>query len=155
MRIKIFRRLGWVLFGLMWIPFVGIFVGLFGFPEGSYSWAEPPRLTRFSLIGTGALFALSMLALVGTIPLGWLGNRRPLRRGQRGEGLIVDIYDTGMTVNQSPVVGFELEVQPLSGPPFKATTEQLISRLQVHQFQPGARVPVRYDPRTKNVALDL
>jgi hypothetical protein len=155
MRTRIFRRLGWILFGLMWIPFIGVFVGMIGFPGGSYSWEELPQLMRVSLIGTGILFCSSMLILFGTIPLAWLGNRRVLRGGQRGEAVILDIWDTGMTINESPVVGFHLEVQPLSGSPFEAKTERLISRLQVHEFQPGARVPVRYNPRSKKVALDL
>lgn len=155
MRLRFFRRLGWILFGLMWIPFAGIFVAMIGFPSGSYSWDELPQLMQVSLIGTGVFFCLSMLALFGTLPLAWLGNRRVLRAGERAEAVILDIWDTGMTVNQSPVVGFQLRVEPITGMPFEATTERLISRLQVHEFQPGARVPVRYDKKSKAVVLDL
>lgn len=149
------RQVGWLLFGLMWIPFIGIFIGLIGFPEGSYSWSELPALTRYSLIATGILFAASMLQIMGTVVLSATGNRRLRKQGQRGEAVILDMWDTGTTVNQNPLVGFKLQVEPISGAPFQAETESLISRLDVPQIQPGTRVPIRYDPRTKKVALDI
>ena len=37
--------------------------------------------------------------------------------------------------------------------PFQAEAERLISRLEIHQFQPGVVVQVRYDPDSGNVAV--
>ena len=149
------RQLGWILFGLMWLPFIGIFIGLIGFPEGSYSWQELPVITRYSLVAVAVLFAGSMLTMFGSALLSAVGNQRLRNEGQRGEAVILDMWDTGTTVNENPLVGFRLQVEPISGAPFEAETENLVSRLDVSQIQPGTRVPVRYDPRTKKVALDL
>jgi hypothetical protein len=46
-----------------------------------------------------------------------------------------------------------LEVQPATGSPFQAETEMLVSRLEIPQIQPGMVVSVKYDSKTKAVAL--
>ncbi len=151
---KVLRRFGWVTFALMWIPFVGIFIiSMIEMPEGSYSWSELPPLFRVSLISTGGLFLLSVFGLVGAPVASWLSNRRIQRSGQRAEAEVLKLWDTGMTINEHPVVRLRLRVCPLAGAPFEAETESLIPRLQVPQVQPGARVEVRFDPRSKAVAL--
>ena len=63
------------------------------------------------------------------------------------------IWDTGATVNRDPVVRMLLEVQPATGSPFQAETEMLVSRLEIPQIQPGMVVSVKYDSKTKAVAL--
>lgn len=68
---------------------------------------------------------------------------------------IVKIWDTGVTVNENPVVGMRLRVLPADGDPFEAETRALIGRLEVPQVQPGAEVMVKYDPKDRSrVALD-
>ncbi len=67
------------------------------------------------------------------------------RNGLPAEATIVRIWDTGMTVNENPVVGFLLDVRPPSGAPWRAQTKQLVSRLELPRIQPGAVVAVRYD----------
>jgi len=150
---RLLARLGWTLFALGWVPFAGIFVGLIGFPEGSYNWSDLPTLTRYSIIATGITFGLSMLILFASPLLGWWKNRRVLKKGQPADAEVLETWDTGTTINQNPVVGLRLKVFPGSGSPFVAETEQLISRLQIQRYQPGSRVKVRYDPETKEVAL--
>jgi hypothetical protein len=76
--------------------------------------------------------------------------------GEPAEAEIIKIWDTGMTVNDDPVVGFLLEVRPAGKPGYQAETKLRISRLAISRFQPGAVVPVRIDPRhPKHVALDI
>ena len=76
--------------------------------------------------------------------------------GEPAEAEIIKIWDTGMTVNDDPVVGFLLEVRPAGKPIYQAETKLRISRLAISRFQPGAVVPVRIDPRhPKHVALDI
>lgn len=149
------RRFGWIAFGLMWIPFIGIFVGMMSLPEGSYDWVELPMIARVSILATGSLMAVSMLALIGSPLLSFFSNNSLRKNGRKGEATILDLQETGTTVNNSYLVHFELEVHPMGGPPFTASTEQLVNRLEIPQFQPGTRVPVRYDSKTKEVALDL
>lgn len=148
------RRLSWILFGLMWIPFTGIFIGMIGLPEGDYAWIELPMITRTSIILTGLLGGLSMLIMIGIPIISWLRNREVRDEGLPAQAKILKIWDTGTTINQNPVVGLLLEVHPPGGTPFQAETEQLISRLQVPMIQPGMEISVKYDPHTQAVALE-
>jgi len=76
--------------------------------------------------------------------------------GQPAEATVVQIWDTGVTVNNDPVVGFLLDVRPTDGrPTFQAKTRALVSRLAVPRVQPGATLRVMFDPKdTARVAID-
>ncbi len=147
------RKVSWILFGLMWIPFGGIFIGLIGMPEGNYAWIELPLITRTSIILTALLGGLSMLLMIAIPLFSGLRNREVRGEGLPAQAKILNIWDTGTTINQNPVVGLLLEVQPPGGSPFQAETEQLISRLRIPMIQPGMEVAVRYDPHNQAVAL--
>ena len=69
---------------------------------------------------------------------------------------ILRIWDTGITVNQDPVIGMDVQVRPTDRPPYEAKIEKsLISRLDVPQFQPGKVIQVRFDPQEPGrVAVD-
>ena len=70
---------------------------------------------------------------------------------------ILKIWDTGITVNNDPVVGLEVEITRQDGSLSRATIpKSRISRVDIPQVQPGATVPVRIDPnRPSVVALDI
>jgi hypothetical protein len=75
--------------------------------------------------------------------------------GMPAEATVVRIWDTGVTVNNDPVVGFLLDVTPEGRPSFQAESKALVSRLAVPRVQPGARLKVTYDPNnTTRVAVD-
>jgi len=53
-------------------------------------------------------------------------------------------------------VGFLLDVRPADQPAFQAETKICISRVLIPQYQPGAIVPVRFDPKDRRcVSLDI
>ncbi len=70
---------------------------------------------------------------------------------------ILKIWDTGITVNDDPVIGMDVEVTREDGSVYTATIpKSLISRLDVPQFQPGLPVGVRIDPQDPaKVAIDV
>ena len=69
---------------------------------------------------------------------------------------VLQIWDTGMTLGHDPVVGFLLRVKPEDGASYQARTKAPISRLDVSRVQPGANVPVVYDPKDRQrVSLDM
>ena len=84
------------------------------------------------------------------------GEAKKIRAiGVPAEATIVQIWDTGVTVNHDPVVGFLLDVHPDGQAAFQAKTKALVSRLAVPRVQPGARLRVFYDPKdTTRVAVD-
>ncbi len=68
---------------------------------------------------------------------------------------VLELRDTGMTLNQNPVVSMRVEVHADGVPPFEATLKAVIGRLDVPRVQPGAEVPVKFDPKDHSrVALD-
>ena len=66
--------------------------------------------------------------------------------GVPGQATITTIRDTGTTINDHPVVELGLDVTLDGRPPYAVTHTQLINRLAVGGFTPGAIVPVRVDP---------
>jgi len=147
------RTISRLAFFLLWIPFITLFIGMAGMPNGSYDFAELPLLARVSLIGMGLFGGAAIILLLASFGLGSLSNRAVLARGLPAEAAILEIADTGTTINNDPLVRLTLEVRPPGGPPFQAHTERVIPRLQIPQIQPGAIVHVMYDPASKAVAL--
>ena len=79
-----------------------------------------------------------------------------LKDGTLAQATILRIWDTGMTLNDNPVVGFLLEVRPQNLPAYQAESKSMISRLSISQFQPGATIPVKIDPQNHaRVVLDI
>lgn len=66
--------------------------------------------------------------------------------GRVGTATVNALRDTGMSINDNPVVELDLEVIVDGGVPYGVTHRQTISRLAVAGFQPGSSVPVRVDP---------
>ena len=54
-----------------------------------------------------------------------------------------------MTMNENPVVEFDLEVAA-GGTPYDATIQQVTSQLTVGQYTPGAVVACKVDPSEKS-----
>jgi len=86
-----------------------------------------------------------------------LSQAKELRKiGRPAQAKILEISDTGWTVNDDPVVAFLLEVYPGEQEPYQARTKIVISRVHIPQFQPGATVPVRIDPKNPDrISLDI
>jgi hypothetical protein len=57
---------------------------------------------------------------------------------------VLEVKDTGTTVNNQPRVRLRLRVQPEDGPPFEVERKLLVSRLAIPRV--GERVEVAYDP---------
>lgn len=76
--------------------------------------------------------------------------------GLPAKAVVLEIRETGVTVNDSPVVGFLLEVYPEDGPAFQAEAKALVSILAIPRIQPGAELAVLYDPKDRQrVAIDI
>lgn len=68
------------------------------------------------------------------------------KKGVSADATILEIWDTGMSVNENPVVGLLLEVRPADRPAYQAKTKALVSRVHIPMVQPGLVVPVWLDP---------
>lgn len=116
-----------------------------------------------ALIGVAAAFyaagpfmGLVVLVIIGVSLLPFMSvfkniaNRdKLLKTGARGVAKVLEMRDTGVTINNSPQVGLTLEVTPQDGPPFTTETRVIVNRLQVHMYQPGMQLNVRFDPNDR------
>ncbi len=78
-----------------------------------------------------------------------------MANGIVGQAHIDGIADTGATINDNPQVQFNLTVTIPGRDPYPATLTQVVSRIAIGSFQPGATVPVRVspeDPQTLMIA---
>jgi len=70
-----------------------------------------------------------------------------------GKALINAIRDTGMTINEDPVVEFQMNVTDSDGTVYAVLHQQMVSRLRVGAMQPGSEVVVRIDPGDRSKVL--
>lgn len=84
--------------------------------------------------------------LLGDLESEHLRTQQLMSEGRVGRATITAIRDTGTTVNENPQIEFDLRVSVDGGSPYPAQHRQIVSRLVIGSFQPGATVPVRVDP---------
>jgi hypothetical protein len=72
--------------------------------------------------------------------------QRLMAEGLVGQATITDVREIGTSINRNPVVEFDLRVLLDGRDPYAVTHRQVVSRLVVGSFEPGAVVPVRVDP---------
>jgi hypothetical protein len=67
-----------------------------------------------------------------------------VEHGSRGVGVVLNVQDTGMSVNDNPRIRMTFRIEPLDGsPPFEAEKTKVVSRVQIPRS--GDRYPVWYD----------
>src|SRR5262245_59393925 len=93
-----------------------------------------------------AALASNGCAIANTIS-GVSETRASQKVGEPASGTVMQVWDTGITVNDDPVIGLRLTVHRATGEPYEAIiNKSLVSRVHIPQFQPGWQVPVRVDP---------
>ena len=70
--------------------------------------------------------------------------------GLAGSATIDAVNDTGMFVNEAPVLELDLTVSIPGREPYKTKHRQLVSHAALARFQPGAVLPVRVSPQDPN-----
>ncbi len=99
----------------------------------------------------GVIF--SVVLLLALVALwSYYDNDQLLRKGLPGEAVVLEIEDTGNRYNGQPEVRLLLEITPQKGATFRSEARQTISPVYLPQFQPGAHLEVRYDPKNHKKA---
>jgi hypothetical protein len=94
------------------------------------------------LMAAGSLvFLLGMFSGVLTTP-GYV--RRVRAHGIEATAIVLDISDTGMTINKNPRVKLRLQVNPIGQPPYEAELAVVVSRIAIPRV--GDMIRVKYDP---------
>lgn len=147
------RALGWIAFGLMWIPFCTMF-----FFMSKQEASEPPfeDLTSPFTISFALMFVMMFIAmglLFGSSIVSWLLKRFALSRGERMTARIVNIKPTGTTVNRYyDEIHFDLELNYM-GETLQLGTEKLLPRFGAPNYQVGMSVNVMYEPTMKVISM--
>ena len=82
--------------------------------------------------------------------MGLFSNKRKqaeqlFETGAKGVGTVLQVQDTGVTMNDNPRVNMVFRVEPLDGgAPFDAQKTRVVSRVEIPRQ--GDRYPVWYDP---------
>jgi hypothetical protein len=67
--------------------------------------------------------------------------------GTPARATVMEVWHTSSTINEDPVLGLRLEVQPASGPAFQVRRTCRLTDENYRDIVRGAQVQVRYDPR--------
>ena len=107
----------------------------------------------------GSIFALIFIVIFGsvfgTMFRGMAVKNKLMKTGVSATARILQVSDTGVTINNSPQIKLLLEVTPPSGMVYQVETKEIISRLSTSSFQVGNVLPVKVDLDNKNlVAID-
>src|SRR5258705_9313041 len=78
------------------------------------------------------------------------------KTGLPGKATILEVKDTGVTINNNPQVKLMLEVKNSLGQKYTTQCRVLVSRINPNAFMPGMEVPVKIDPKNEqNVVIDF
>jgi hypothetical protein len=113
------------------------------------------RSVPFKLVAMSAFLLVSSCAMVDNYT--GEGDNKPIREsGFPASAKVLEIWDTGVRLNDNPVVGFRLLVTLDDGSSYEAETKNVVSVVHIPQVQPGAILPVKVDPENHElVALDI
>ena len=71
-------------------------------------------------------------------------KKRLLSEGVQARAVVLNVQDTGMTINDNPRVKMTFQIEPLDGSaPFTAEKTKTVSRVRIPQM--GCRYPIFYD----------
>ena len=137
-----------------WIGIVGCIIGV-GTAIGAVL-ATAGTIGIYVTVGIfiilAAMFGLFYKLLIAPA----LNRKRLLKIGIARIATVMDVIDTGVTINKNPQVKLIVQLKNKTGQPYMAGCDVLVSRINPNCFFPGMEVPVKIDPENeKNIILDL
>jgi hypothetical protein len=104
------------------------------------------------MIAGSLVLPLSYLFEMGGMSL---RHERLLQTGQPGQARILALHQTGVRVNQQPMLKFDLEVIQGPGAPYPTSVSQVVNLLYLSHLSPGVLLNIKIDPhKPQNVAID-
>lgn len=135
---------------------IGLIAGVIGLAAGIFAIIVTLGDSGLFIVAGMLVFFGGMFYLFYRIFFKHMVNaRRLMKTGVDATATITAIRDTGVTINNSPLVKLILEVQNNFGQRYPAETRVLVSRLNPRMYQPGMKIPVKIDPNNeKNVVIN-
>jgi hypothetical protein len=69
-----------------------------------------------------------------------------IKNGVKSRSRVLEVHDTGVTINDNPQVRVKLELRTREGTQMEVEAKTIVSRLNVANVQPGVFANVIYDP---------
>lgn len=127
-----------------------LFVAIGGAALAVGALGRMPEMPSFPWLFGGTFFVLGLLLLFGRLALGRAGAAKQamagelMRSGVKGIGTIVEVGDTGTTINDNPRIIIRMRIAPLDGsPPVERAKKAVVSRVAVPRV--GERYPAWFD----------
>jgi hypothetical protein len=98
---------------------------------------------------TQVIFFMPLILLivgVSMIPFYRIFFPMKIKNGVKTRAKVLEVRDTGVTVNDNPQVGLKLELRTQEGTTLEVEAKTIVSRLSVSNVQPGVTANVVYDP---------
>lgn len=114
-------------------------------------------ITAVSLLFTFAILGVVFYLIWVKLLQPMRESRKLLQTGSPAKAKILSIADTGVRLNHNPQILLTLEVTPDGGfqPAYQTQTKAVVSFVHMPQYQPGARLRVKFDPQNPmNVAVE-
>jgi hypothetical protein len=94
------------------------------------------------------LIVPAVLLITGVTMVPFLRTIFPseIKNGVTARAKVVEVWDTGVSINDNPQVGLLLEVRDIAGSVFQVRGKTLVSRLNAGLVQPGITAEIKYDP---------
>jgi|WetSurMetagenome_2_1015567.scaffolds.fasta_scaffold07287_6 hypothetical protein len=139
----------WVCFVLMWIP-----LAVFILHDSSQPATDNDLLTMEIFLAL--LFGFIILLVIshlGPLIIDWRESRLVRAQGTLVPAVITVVSDTGIYINEQPVLEMAITVHPPHEAAFDAKVRKVIPFSSIPQVQPGAKLEVYYIPGTTRVAM--
>ena len=131
----------------IWIGIVG---GVVGFAGGIMAvWIAGGPEAIYVTAGMIAVFGFIIFLFYKLMIGPMLLNTRLKKIGVPGKAKILEVHDTGVTINNNPQVKLVLEVKNNLGQIYHASCRVMVSRINPGIFQPGMEVGVKIDPNNE------
>ncbi|HEY6063451.1 MAG TPA: hypothetical protein VIV35_07565 [Chitinophagaceae bacterium] len=135
---------------------IGIIGGLIGLIVGigaviATAGSSAPFITILIIVVFGGMFYLFYRLFFKPM----INAARLQKTGLPGKATILEVKDTGVTINNNPQVKLMLEVKNSYGQKYNTQCRVLVSRINPNMFMTGMELPVLIDPKNEqNVVID-
>ncbi len=136
---------------------IGIIGGIVGLAVGIIAVIATGGSTGiYTGIGMLILFGGMFYLLYRLIFKPMINANRLQKTGLPGTARILEVKDTGVTINNSPQVKLILEVKNNFGQKYTTQCRVLVSRINPNAYMPGMELPLKIDPKNEmNVVIDF
>ena len=142
--------LGWKLFALSWIPFIGIFSYVF-YPVKEWL----PPISIYCMVISLSMMTVGIILILLSLSTGASNNRRVRETGERGQATILSVEDSGTRINDQFVLNVGVRIAPAFGPAFETVCSQIVPIYHMAQIQKNNTVNVLYLKDTQEAVIDF